>query len=239
VIDYHHRRENVGGVAVFTDVGRQRMCRVLARCICTVVAVHAITGDGRVIEERRQPPNRCVSVVAGFAAGNMRRIFADGNEAVMAGATGSQYLRVINTHHGRKHIGGVAILTDTRCLNVCRVLTCRFCTVVTTDTVTGDIQVIEVRRQPADRAVTVIAGVAAGNMCWLFADGSDTIVAGAAGSDYLRVIDGQHGRKHIRRVTVFTDVGCLNVCWIFANRIRAVMTADAIAGDIDVIEVRR
>jgi len=40
-------------------------------------------------------------------------------------------------------------------------------------------------------------------------------------------------------VTVFADVRCLRVCRIFADRIRTIMAAEAVAGDIDMIEIRR
>ena len=146
VIDNHHGREHIGGVAVFTDIGRQWVSRILASCVRAVMAVYAIAGDRRVVEECRQPASRSVTVIAGIAAGNMRRVFAGGNDAIMAGVTGSQYLRVIHSHHGRKHISGVAILADIRCLNVRRVFADCFCAVVTADTVTGDVQVIEIRR---------------------------------------------------------------------------------------------
>jgi len=76
-------------------------------------------------------------------------------------------------------------------------------------------------------------------MCRVLTDSSDAIVAGTAGADYLRVIDGQHGREPVRRVAIFTDICRLNVSGILASRVRTVVTADAISSDIDVIEVRR
>ena len=132
----------------------------------------------------------------------------------------------------------MAVLADIGCLYVRQILAGCLCAIVTTDAVTSDVQVIEVRWQPANGAVTVIAGIAAGDMCWMLADRSDAIVAGAAGAYYLGVIDRQHGRKQIRRVAIFADIGRLNVGGVLADCIRAVVTADAIARDIDVIEVR-
>ena len=107
------------------------------------------------------------------------------------------------------------------------------------DAVAGDVDVIEVRRQPANGAVTIVASVATGNMRQVFANGDDAIMAGAASPDNLGVIDHHYRRKDISRVTVFANIGCLDVCRIFAGSIRAVVTAHAIARDIDVIEVRR
>ena len=92
---------------------------------------------------------------------------------------------------------------------------------------------------PAITCMTVIAGVATGDMCRGLADGSDTVMAGDTGSNYLRVIDGQRRCKHIGRVAVLADIRCLNVCRIFAGCVRTVMTADAVTGDVDVIEICR
>ena len=131
-----------------------------------------------------------MTVIAGIAAGDMCRVLTDRNDAVMAGTTGSQYLGVVNSHHGCEQIGGVAVLADIRCLNMVWVLTDSLCAIVTTDTVTRDAQVIEVRRQPAYCAVTVIAGIAAGDMRRVFANGNGAIVAGDTSANYLGVIDG-------------------------------------------------
>ena len=87
--------------------------------------------------------------------------------------------------------------------------------------------------------MTVVTSIAAGNVCRGLADGSDAVVAGTAGSYYLRVINGQHGRKQIGRVAIFADIGCLNVRWVLADCLCTVVATDAIAGDIDVIEVCR
>ena len=87
--------------------------------------------------------------------------------------------------------------------------------------------------------MAIVAGVATRNMRWVLADGSDAVVAGTASSYYLRVINGQHGRKQIGRVAILADIGCLNVRWVLADCLCTVVATDAIAGDIDVIEVCR
>ena len=106
-------------------------------------------------------------------------------------------------------------------------------------TVACDVDVVEIRRQPANRAVTIVAGVATGNMRQVFANSDDAIMARAASPDHLCVIDDHYRRENIRRVAVLTNIRRLNVRLILANRIRAVVTAHAIARDIDVIEIRR
>jgi hypothetical protein len=139
VVDDHHGREYIGRVAVFTDIRCQGVCRILARGIRTVVAIYAIAGDRRVVEERRQPASRSVAIVTGIAAGNVCRVLADGNEAVMAGTATPEHLRMINCHHGRKYIGGVAVLADIRRLYVKGILADCLSAIVTTDAVTGDV----------------------------------------------------------------------------------------------------
>jgi len=73
----------------------------------------------------------------------------------------------------------------------------------------------------------------------VLACGGDTVVAGAAGADNLGVIDAHHRNKDIGRMAVFTHIRRLNVCRAFAGRIRAVVAADAVAGDVHVIEIGR
>lgn len=53
VVNRHHRREYVGCMTIFTNIGCLNMCCVLARCIRAVVAAHAIARDIDVIEVRR------------------------------------------------------------------------------------------------------------------------------------------------------------------------------------------
>ena len=40
-------------------------------------------------------------------------------------------------------------------------------------------------------------------------------------------------------MAIFANIGCLHMSWVLASRLRAVMTADAIANNIYVIEIRR
>ena len=67
----------------------------------------------------------------------------------------------------------------------------------------------------------------------------DTIVAGATSAQHLGVIHGKCGRPHIRVVAIFTDVCRLYVCWAFARGFGAVVAAEAVACDVDVIEISR
>lgn len=47
---------------------------------------------------------------------------------------------------------------------------------MTADTVIDYVCVVEIGRQPGNSRVTVIAIIAAGDMCWVFADGDHTVM---------------------------------------------------------------
>jgi len=72
----------------------------------------------------------------------------------------------------------VAILTYISSLNMRGVFAGRVCTVVATYTIAGDIDVIEIGRQPAIRRMTIIAGIAACNVGWVFARRNRAVVTG-------------------------------------------------------------
>jgi len=179
-----------------------------------------------------------VTIIAGITAGNVRRSLAGRRETVVAGTAGTQHLRMVNRHNRCEYVRRMAVLTNVRCVDVCRILAGCFCAVVATETVAADINVVEVRRQPAQRAVAIIAGVATGDMGRSFTSRNSAIVAGATGADHLRVVDGHDWYKDISRVAVFADVRRLNMGQSLTRRVGAVMATKAVAADVDVVEVR-
>ncbi len=87
--------------------------------------------------------------------------------------------------------------------------------------------------------MAVVTIVAASDMCRILAACNNTIMAVAAGSDNLGVVDREYRCPDIRRVAVFADIRGLNVGWRFAGGLDAVVAAHAIAGNTDMIEVGR
>ena len=85
MIDHVDRREQNTVVAVLADVGGLDMRGVLADRLSAVMAAYAITRDIDVIEIGRQPTVRRMTIIAGIPAGNMRRVFARGNCAIVTG----------------------------------------------------------------------------------------------------------------------------------------------------------
>ena len=78
----------------------------------------------------------------------------------------------------RKQNTVVAVLTYISGLNMRGILAGSLCTVMATYTIAGDIDVIEIGRQPAIRRMTIIAGIAACNVGWVFARRYCAVVTG-------------------------------------------------------------
>ena len=226
-------------VAILAYIRCLYVCQVLARRLDAIVTTGAIPDNANVIKISRSPGIARVAIVTGVAAGEVGGMLAGGYDAIVTGAAGTDYLRVINGEHRRKYVGAVAVFTDISCLNVCLVFACCLHTVVTVDAISGDIQVIEIRRQPSSRRVAVVTGIAAGQMIQIFATSDNAIVAGSTISDNLHVIDNVSRRERIGVMAVLTDDSGLNVAWVFAGRICAVVAVCTATENICVTEIRR
>ena len=239
VIDADHGLPQVGAVTIFTDGGRLNVRQAFTGGFDAVVTISTVTADVDVIKIRRQPGGGAVAVITGIATGDMRCVLANGRYAIVARATGTDDLGVIDADHGLPQVGAVTILTDGGRLNVRRALAGRLDAIMATGTITGDVDVIKIGRQPGDGAVTIITGITTCDMRCVFANGRYAIVARATGTDDLRMIDADYRLPQIGAVTILTD-GCrLNVRRALAGRSGAVVTVNTVAADVDVIEVCR
>ena len=77
------RRKQDGIVAILTYVAGQYVIRIFANRIHAIVTIEAITRDGGVVEVCRQPGHRRMTGIAIVATGDVRRVFAARNVAVM------------------------------------------------------------------------------------------------------------------------------------------------------------
>ncbi len=87
--------------------------------------------------------------------------------------------------------------------------------------------------------MTVIAVVAAGNMGRMLASRRDAVVAGTAGTKYLRMINDICWLPDSAVVAVFTNIGRLDVGETLASSSNTVMAAGTISRDPDMIKIRR
>lgn len=239
VVNGHDGREDGSAMAILAYVACERMRRALSRCVTAVVTIHATIRDVGVIEVRRSPGNGRVAIIAIIAAGNMRRMLARCGHAVMTGLACTDHLRVVNREWRNPDVRPVAILTDVAGVDMSNVLAGRIAAVVATAAATRDVGMIESCRSPGDACMAVIAIVSAFDMCWILTGGHNAVMTGLACAKYLRVIDRQCRHKGIGCMTVFTDVAGIDMGSVFARRINSVMATHTIAGDIDVIEIRR
>lgn len=103
-----------GGMTIFTNVAAIDMRRMFAGCVSAVVAAGAITHDSDVIEGSWQPANGRVAIITIVAAIYVIQIFAIGNDTVMAGSAGANYLCVVDNNFRHKGDNAVAVLTNIR-----------------------------------------------------------------------------------------------------------------------------
>ena len=148
----------------------------------------------------------------------MRLVFAGCGHAVVARAAGAEDLRMVNREDGLPDVRAMAVFTDVTGLDVRLIFAGCGHAVVAGAAGASKVYVIEIRRQPGNRRVAVVACVAAGYVRRMLAQGGHSIMTSTAGPEYLCVIDRQYGRPRAGRVTVFTEVAGLNVSDAFAGR---------------------
>jgi hypothetical protein len=148
VIDGVGRCKDVRVMAILANVRRLDMCGVLAHRVDAVMAAAAVINDSQMIEDCRAPGNGRMTVVTGIATRYVRGMFARREGAVVATVTGTDHLSMVNGKCGREDVGVMAVLADITGCDMREVLTDCFNAVVAVDTTTGNVQVIEIGRQP-------------------------------------------------------------------------------------------
>ena len=194
-------------MAVLTDVTGVYVRWCLAGCRDAVVTTTAVTNNANMIEIGRDKAGCRMAVVAGIAADDVRGRFARCDVAVMTGATCADDLRVIDGLLRHKGDDTMAIFTNGRRLDVCAVLARRVGAVVAARAVAHNINMIEIRRNPADCRVAIVAGFTTRNVCRRLAGRDIAVVTGLAASNNLSVVYHHRRRPKVDAVTVFAN-GC-------------------------------
>jgi hypothetical protein len=177
-----------------------------------------------------------MTVVTGITAGEVGRVFAGRNDTVVTRITGANDLRVIDSKHRREDIRVVAILANIARLDMCQILAGRLHAIVAVDAIPGDVQVVEICRQPPGSGMAVVTSIPAGQMVEVFSTRDNTIVTRATGSDDLHVVDNVDRRERTGVVAVFTNNCGLYMCRVFARRGHAIMAGPAGAQNLRVID---
>jgi len=87
--------------------------------------------------------------------------------------------------------------------------------------------------------MTVIAGIATGDMREILAGGSNAIVTGAATTDHLGVIDRIDRHPDVGVMAVFANIARLNMCEVLTGCVRAIVAISTVVRNVRVIEIRR
>jgi len=224
-------------VTILADIAGLDMGRVFARGVRAVMTAESIVDIVRVIEIGGYPAHRRMAVIAIVAAINVCRILACGNCAVVTGTARADHLRMVHPicRHERHIV--MAVLANAARLDVRGILAGSIDAVVAAEAVIGNVRVIESGRYPACGCVTVIAGVATDNMCRVLACGNRAVVAGVAGTDHVGVIYPVHRCEGRNIVAVLTKISGLNMRRSLAGRVRTIVAAQAVIGDIDMVNV--
>ena len=86
--------------------------------------------------------------------------------------------------------------------------------------------------------MTVVAGVATSDMCRILTGRNRAVMARAASTYHLGVIDRIYWHPYVGAVAVLTDVAGLNMCQVLAGCVGAVMAIDTIVRNLRVVEIR-
>ena len=84
--------------------------------------------------------------------------------------------------------------------------------------------------------MAIVAGIAACDMCWMFACRNDAIMTAVAGTDDLRVVNGEDRRKYVGVVAVLANITGLDVCQVLADGIDTVVAVNTLARDVQMVK---
>lgn len=71
-------------VTVFAHITGLYVCGMFTGGLNAIMAIHTVTGDVHVVEVRRSPSDRRMTIVTGVAARYVRRVLAGRRHAVVA-----------------------------------------------------------------------------------------------------------------------------------------------------------
>lgn len=157
----------------------------------------------------------------------------------MTADAGADYLEVIDLRHRRKGNHGMTTFTGIRRCKMADRLADHRRVVVTTDAITGDVVVVEIRRGERGRRMAVVATVAAFDMSRVLARRCHTIVTTDASAEHLLVIDLSYRSERNDGMTVLTNRRRCHMVYGLADRFEAVVAARAVASDVVMIEIGR
>ena len=137
-------------VTIFANIGRLHMRGSFTSRFATVMTVRAIVHDIAVIEICGHPGNCCVAIITVVAAVYMRGMLTGCRGAIVARVACAYDLSMINGIGWRPDIRVMTVFANLGGLYMRKSLAGRVGAVVTARTITGDIYMIKIGRQPGN-----------------------------------------------------------------------------------------
>lgn len=94
-------------MAVLTHIGSENVLSVLTRCRCAVMAADTVTGNGSMIEGRRQPSVAGMTGLTVITTRNMRCVLTRRGGTIVTTEAGADHFSMIDPE-GR-YPGGIAV----------------------------------------------------------------------------------------------------------------------------------
>lgn len=223
-------------MARFAHTGRIDMGNRLTLSINSVVALHTIHRDSRVIE---QSALEARGVMAGVAWGNSWNVvgcYPPRRYTVVATCTGSKNLRMIH-HECRPRTWPVAKFAGTGASDMIGEFSACVGTIMALRAISSYPGVVKYRSRETYGVMTNIALRRSWNMVDTFAQSDRTIVTTRAGSNDLRMIDRRYRHPSHGDMAPLTQVSRLDMTRTLASRADAIVALYAISTDTRVIEL--
>lgn len=226
-------------MTILTGVGGLDMGRVLTRRRGAIVTRGAVGCHAGMIEVGRYPGGGRMAQIAGVVAGDVRRVLACCDGAVVTTETDTDHIRMI--HPGNRYPGRVAmaILTYIGRLDVRGVLTRRRAAVMAGHATVSHIGMIKIGRHPATGRMTGCTVIATRYMGRILADRCRTVVTAEAGTEHIGMIHAKHRRPGRIAMAILAHIAGLDVVVALTRRRDTVVTVGAVASNGGVIEGRR
>lgn len=190
MVHTRHRHPAGSAMAIYTEIGRLYMQRILAGRCHTVVATRTVGRGIAMIEDGTRPSGGVMAIITGVTAGNMRGRFTHGGCAVVAAETGAEHFVVIGTGDGCPGSRAVTTVAQIRRLNVRGVFAGRCRAIVAAGTGAKHIGMTDTGdRYPGGCTVTALAGIGGLNMRGRLARCSASIVTAGAVTGDIGVIE--------------------------------------------------
>jgi len=234
----YQRCPKVAAVAVVAFALSGEMPDGLAGGSGAVVAARASARSHvRMIEARRQPARCRMADIALSGGLQVPGVLAGCGSPIVTARADADHMCVVHLRCWRERRDVVAVLAYVVGRNMAHGLADGVDVIVATDAVSGNVVVIEIGRQPGGRRMTVLAGIAAGYVPRRFAGNDCVVVAARTGTCHLQMIDCDDRSERDDRVTILADVGRRYVIDGLSDRIDGVVTVEAVAGDVVVVEI--